>query len=203
MALHPDRLLPIEPRTRSIARRLYDEVAHLPILSPHGHTDPRWYAEDDAFPDPASLFVTPDHYVFRMLHSQGVRLEDLGVPTRDGTAVEANSRKIAAIGSPYMGQPGLQALVASGGFCAPLQPLYTMPNLATNARPVRDALPSFRAERGGINVPAPTTVSDAARAITVITADEDALDRASYIKPWMTREVWDRHRLVSVLPPMR
>ena len=89
--------------------------------------------------------------------------------------LDANTRKIAGIGSPYLGQPGLQALVASGGFCAPLTPLYTMPNLATNARPVRDSLPSFRAERGGINVPAPTTVSDAAGAITVITADEDEL----------------------------
>jgi hypothetical protein len=89
--------------------------------------------------------------------------------------LEKNNDKIAAIGSPYLGQPGLMALVASGGFCAPLQPLYTMPQLATNARPVRDALPSFRAERGGINVPAPTTVSDAAGAITVITADDDEL----------------------------
>jgi hypothetical protein len=89
--------------------------------------------------------------------------------------LDGNTKKIAAIGSPYLGQPALQALVASGGFCAPLQPLYTMPQLATNARPVRDALPSFRAERGGINVPAPTTVSDAAGAITVITADDDEL----------------------------
>ena len=94
MALHPDRLLPNDPQTRAIARRLYDSVAGLPILSPHGHTDPSWYAEDTPFPDPASLFVKPDHYVFRMLYSQGVRLEDLGVPSRDGTPVEADSRRI-------------------------------------------------------------------------------------------------------------
>ncbi|MDQ0469081.1 glucuronate isomerase [Labrys wisconsinensis] len=94
MALHPDRLLPTEPATRAIARRLYDAVAGLPILSPHGHTDPRWYATDEAFPDPATLFVKPDHYVFRMLHSQGVRLEDLGIPTRDGTRVETDGRRI-------------------------------------------------------------------------------------------------------------
>jgi glucuronate isomerase len=94
MALHPDRLLPIEPEARAIARRLYDGIAGLPIISPHGHTDSRWYAEDEPFPDPATLFVKPDHYVFRMLYSQGVTLEDLGVPSGDGTAVETDGRKI-------------------------------------------------------------------------------------------------------------
>src|SRR4051812_14471987 len=52
MALHPDRLMPIEPSARTVARRLYDGVSGLPILSPHGHTDPRWYAEDQPFSDP-------------------------------------------------------------------------------------------------------------------------------------------------------
>jgi glucuronate isomerase len=94
VALHPDRLLPIEPGARAVARRLYERVADLPILSPHGHTDPRWYADDDAFPDPATLFVKPDHYVFRMLYSQGVRLEDLGIARRDGAAVETDGRRI-------------------------------------------------------------------------------------------------------------
>jgi glucuronate isomerase len=94
VALHPDRLLPIEPSARAVARRLYESVADLPILSPHGHTDPRWYADDAAFPDPATLFVKPDHYVFRMLYSQGVRLEDLGIARRDGGAVETDGRKI-------------------------------------------------------------------------------------------------------------
>jgi hypothetical protein len=89
--------------------------------------------------------------------------------------VAANSDKIAAVGNPYLGREGVEALVASGGFCAPLEPIYTMPQLATNARPVRDALPNFRAERGGVNVPVPTTIGDAAGAITVITAAEDGL----------------------------
>ncbi|MBP6678667.1 MAG: glucuronate isomerase [Paracoccus sp.] len=89
-----DRLFPLEGRARDLARALYAEVAELPILSPHGHTDPRWFAEDAAFPDPAQLFVTPDHYVFRMLCSQGVSLSDLGVPRADGGAVEADGRKI-------------------------------------------------------------------------------------------------------------
>lgn len=90
----PDRLFPLDPTARAIARRLYDTVATLPIISPHGHTDPRWYAENEAFPDPAKLFVVPDHYVFRMLYSQGVRMEDLGVPTRDRTPVETDPRAI-------------------------------------------------------------------------------------------------------------
>ncbi len=94
MALHPDRLFPIESDARAIAKRLFDAVERLPIISPHGHTDPSWYAKDEAFPDPASLFVKPDHYIFRMLYSQGVKLEDLGVPRQDGGPVESDGRKI-------------------------------------------------------------------------------------------------------------
>ena len=84
LSLHEDRLFPAEPTTRAIARRLYQEVRALPILSPHGHTDPAWFAENAPFPDPAALLITPDHYVFRMLYSQGVPLERLGVPQRPG-----------------------------------------------------------------------------------------------------------------------
>lgn len=92
--LHPDRLFPADPASRDIARALYAEVRGLPIVSPHGHTDPAWYATDAAFPDPAQLFVTPDHYVFRMLASQGVQLEALGVPRADGGPAETDGRKI-------------------------------------------------------------------------------------------------------------
>lgn len=92
--LDEDRLFPTDPTLRRIARELYETVRSLPILSPHGHTDPRWYAEDAAFPDPAQLFVTPDHYVFRMLASQGVALTDLGVPRVDGGPTETDGRKI-------------------------------------------------------------------------------------------------------------
>ena len=94
MALHPDRLFPIEADARAIARRLYGEVASLPILSPHGHTEPSWYADNAAFPDPAQLFVVPDHYIFRMLYSQGVPLESLGIPRSDGGVVETDGRAI-------------------------------------------------------------------------------------------------------------
>ena len=92
--LDEDRLFPTDPRSRDLARALYEGVRDLPILSPHGHTDPRWFAEDQPFPDPAQLFVTPDHYVFRMLCSQGVALSDLGVPRVDGGPTETDGRAI-------------------------------------------------------------------------------------------------------------
>ncbi len=80
--LDDDRLFPADPNTRSVARRLYSGVRDLPLISPHGHTDPRWFAEDKPFSDPASLFVVPDHYIYRMLYSQGVPLEQLGIASK-------------------------------------------------------------------------------------------------------------------------
>src|SRR3954451_15469505 len=94
MLIHEDRLFPADPSTRAVARRLYEPVQHLPIVSPHGHTDPRWYAQNEPFPDPARLFVVPDHYIFLMLYSQGVSLESLGIGRRDGGAVEVEGREI-------------------------------------------------------------------------------------------------------------
>lgn len=90
----PDLLFPADPASRAIAQELYAGVKDLPIVSPHGHTDPRWYAEDKHFPDPAQLLIVPDHYIFRMLFSQGIRLENLGVPAFDGSPVETDGRKI-------------------------------------------------------------------------------------------------------------
>ena len=77
--LHPDRLLPVEPATRDLARSLYAQVKDLPIISPHGHTDPEWFASNANFGNAAELLLHPDHYVFRMLYSQGVPLADLGI----------------------------------------------------------------------------------------------------------------------------
>ena len=94
LRLHPDRLFPADTRTRDIARALHAGVKDLPIVSPHGHTDPAWFARDEAFSDPASLLIVPDHYVFRMLYSQGVPLDALGVPTVDGSPTESDPRKI-------------------------------------------------------------------------------------------------------------
>ena len=82
--LDRNRLFPAEPTTRAIAVKLYETVRDLPIISPHGHTDPRWFAENKPFPNPAALFIQPDHYIFRMLYSQGVSLESLGIPQVDG-----------------------------------------------------------------------------------------------------------------------
>ena len=90
MLLHPDRLFPADPCARSIARQLYAEIASLPLVSPHGHTQAGWFARNEPFPDPATLFVQPDHYVFRMLYSQGVSLDDLGI----GKAKIEDPRKV-------------------------------------------------------------------------------------------------------------
>lgn len=79
LALNPDRLLPSDPGQRDIARRLYAEVVGLPIISPHGHTDPSWFADNAPFGNAAELLLHPDHYVFRMLYSQGVSLDALGI----------------------------------------------------------------------------------------------------------------------------
>ena len=82
--LDANRLFPADPASRAIAAKLYETVRDLPILSPHGHTDPRWFAENKPFPNPAALFIQPDHYIFRMLYSQGISLESLGIPQVDG-----------------------------------------------------------------------------------------------------------------------
>jgi glucuronate isomerase len=79
MLIAEDRLFPSDPGTREIARMLYQTVRGLPILSPHGHTQASWFVENKAFTDPAKLFVQPDHYVYRMLYSQGISLEALEI----------------------------------------------------------------------------------------------------------------------------
>lgn len=92
--LHEDRLFPVDEKTRGIARELYQSVRDLPIISPHGHTDPRWFAYDENFGNATELFILPDHYVFRMLYSQGITLEQLGIRRWDGGESEADPRKI-------------------------------------------------------------------------------------------------------------
>lgn len=93
--LDPDRYFDPEPTQRRIARDLYESVADLPLVSPHGHVNPQLFADEDAtFGTPTEMFIIPDHYVFRMLYSQGIALESLGVPRVDGGAVETDHRKI-------------------------------------------------------------------------------------------------------------
>lgn len=95
MALNdPDRLFPIDPQSRKFARALYESIAGLPIVSPHGHCDPSWFAANDRFPNPTELFVVPDHYVFRMLASQGIELDALGIPRADGSRAERDPRDV-------------------------------------------------------------------------------------------------------------
>jgi glucuronate isomerase len=79
MLIHEDRLFPVESGARKIAKALYEHVHSLPIISPHGHTQAAWFAKNEPFPDPAKLLVQPDHYVYRMLYSQGVSMEDLEI----------------------------------------------------------------------------------------------------------------------------
>jgi glucuronate isomerase len=90
MLIHPDRLFPCERSAREVARALYDNVRNLPIVSPHGHTKAEWFALNQPFPDPAQLMVQPDHYICRMLYSQGVSLDELEIGVRDGR----NPRKV-------------------------------------------------------------------------------------------------------------
>jgi glucuronate isomerase len=92
--LHPHRYFDPDPATRRVATALYERAASLPLVCPHGHVDPALLARNERFPDPATLLVIPDHYVTRMLYSQGVALERLGIPTVDGTRVEEDPRKI-------------------------------------------------------------------------------------------------------------
>lgn len=92
--LDPDRLFPADPSTRDITRGLYEGIKNLPIISPHGHTDPRWFADNECFADATSLFLIPDHYLYRMLYSQGIAMDSLGVPRIDGGWVETDLRKI-------------------------------------------------------------------------------------------------------------
>jgi glucuronate isomerase len=94
LVLDEDRFFDPNPAIRKIARELYHGVKDLPIVSPHGHVDPKLFAENLPFPDPAELILIPDHYVFRMLYSQGINLESLGIPTVDGSSIETDHRKI-------------------------------------------------------------------------------------------------------------
>jgi glucuronate isomerase len=93
MPIHEDRLFPSEPGTRKIAKALYASIKDLPIISPHGHTQAAWFAKNEPFPNPAKLLIQPDHYVYRMLYSQGISMEELEI----GVAEMKNPRKVWSI----------------------------------------------------------------------------------------------------------
>jgi glucuronate isomerase len=92
LVVHPDRFFPADPACRAICQQLYALVEKLPIVSPHGHTDPQWFADNEPFADATSLLLTPDHYVLRMLYSQGVPLEALGVRPHGDNSAPVDSR---------------------------------------------------------------------------------------------------------------
>jgi len=96
LCLHEDRLFSSEPISRSIARDLYATVAHLPILSPHGHTDPAWFDHNQNFTNATSLFLSPDHYLYRMLYANGLSLQSLGV-SRHGEESKADPEQAWAL----------------------------------------------------------------------------------------------------------
>ncbi len=93
--LPEDRYFDPDPKQKEIALYLYRQVADKPLICPHGHVDPRMFADPDyQFGTPTELLLIPDHYIFRMLYSQGIALESLGVPRSDGGEVETDHRKI-------------------------------------------------------------------------------------------------------------
>lgn len=93
IALHDDHLLPADRDVRAVARELYQQVRSLPLICPHGHVPPSLLADNEPFPDPAELFIVPDHYVHRMLHAVGYSHAELGIPDLDGVRQENDSRK--------------------------------------------------------------------------------------------------------------
>jgi glucuronate isomerase len=92
--LDPDRFFDPDPGVRRIARQLYESIKSLPLICPHGHVDPSLLAQNRPFPEPATLLIKPDHYIFRMLYSRGLAMESMGIPTKDGAPVETDPRKI-------------------------------------------------------------------------------------------------------------
>src|SRR5260221_5046211 len=94
LRLHPVILFELDPAISRATRQIYDGIRDLTLICPHGHVEASMLADDTPFPEPASLLIIPDHYILRMLYSQGVPLEDLGIPSRDGTPVELDARRI-------------------------------------------------------------------------------------------------------------
>ncbi|MFS0701400.1 glucuronate isomerase [Cellulomonas sp. 179-A 4D5 NHS] len=164
LTLDPDRLLPADAALRPIARELYDAVRELPIISPHGHVPPQWLADDVPFADPTSLLITPDHYVTRMLHAQGVQLAELGVGqgALGPEASRAAFRLLCTHWAAYRGTP-VKLWFESGlvdVFGLDLAPSAETADALYDAIAERIATPAFRPralyERFGIEVLATT-----------------------------------------------
>lgn len=94
LILNEDRFFDSDPTIRKYARELFSEIEDFPIVCPHGHVDPKLFVDNEKFPNPAELFITPDHYVFRMLYSQGISLDGLDIPKKDGKRSNKDPRKV-------------------------------------------------------------------------------------------------------------
>lgn len=127
LELHADRLFPVDSTVRSIARELYTEVRACPIVSPHGHCDPAWFADDAPFSDPTSLLVAPDHYLTRMLYSQGVPLTSLPVGPVGRATSRSTARPPPTDGDDWPEGPGrLDRRPRRGGRPSPAGPRFTL-----------------------------------------------------------------------------
>lgn len=112
---------------------------------------------EDRFPVAAARYSFPDEFTLKVRDEEG------------------NLEKIRAVASEWLGMPTeIEVFQAAGGICAPPTPFYDVPGFASRARPVRDALPSFNAVRGGVSIPSVNTVDRSDTGVTVIEADEDA-----------------------------
>src|SRR3546814_11058432 len=114
LSISPDRLFPAEDKTRDIARALYAGVKALPIVSPHGHTDPAWFATDANWSNATELLLAPDHYLSRMLYSQGIALDALGVPDRGGPPATDPREALRCFGAHFHLFPGPPSRVGAG-----------------------------------------------------------------------------------------
>src|SRR5438876_9996445 len=94
LALSDDRYFDSDAAIRRAARAVYERTRALPLVCPHGHVDARILAENAPFADPASLLITPDHYILRLLYAQGIPMESLGVARLGGSPVESDPRAI-------------------------------------------------------------------------------------------------------------
>ena len=170
--LHPDRLLSAEPSERAIARQLYEVVRELPVVSPHGHVDPRMLLENQPFPDPATLLITPDHYVTRLLHADGVGLDALGVgqgPLSE-QASRAAWRLLCERWHLYRGTPVRFWLEAE---LADIFDVPTRPSTAT-----ADAIYDHIAERLSQEAYRPRALFDRFRITVLATTDDPCSDLA-------------------------
>ena len=193
--MHPDRLLPAEPGERAIARSLYEAVRDLPVISPHGHVDPWLLLDDEPFPDPATLFVTPDHYVTRLLHADGVGLAALGVgqgPLSEAAA-RAAWRLMCERWDLFRGTPVRFWLEAE---LAGIFGVTTRPSKQT-----ADAIYDEVAGRLGQDAYRPRALFERFRITVLATTDDPASDLAAHAA--LTADPAWRGRVIPVFRPDR